>query len=87
MLKDMRAAWREGRTYDMIAAKRVTVRMGDWARMKMMASMWKTASQPSLGRMAWLVVIVRRTVHWNVRFLYNALRRFRKPGREPVSGR
>lgn len=76
--KDIRSAWREGRTYDMIAAKGVTVRMGDMARMKMMMSMWSTAQQPSIGRMAWIVVIVRRTVHRTVRMFYKALSRFHK---------
>jgi glycosyltransferase involved in cell wall biosynthesis len=87
LFKDMRSAWREGGTYDKIAAKGVTVRMGDRARMKMMASMWNTANQPSLGRMAWFVVIARRTVHRSVRFIYDALGRFRKPLVEEVSGR
>jgi glycosyltransferase involved in cell wall biosynthesis len=87
LFKDIRSAWREGKTYDMIAAKRVTIRMGDRTRLKMMASMWKTANQPCLGRTAWFVVIARRTVHRSVRFIYNALRRFRKPLPEQVSGR
>jgi glycosyltransferase involved in cell wall biosynthesis len=86
LFKDMRSAWREGKTYDMIAAKRVTIRMGDRARMKMMAAMWKTANHASVGRTAWFVVIARRTVHRSVRFIYHALRRFRKPLPEQVSG-
>jgi glycosyltransferase involved in cell wall biosynthesis len=87
LFKDMRSAWREGKTYDIIAAKGVTVRMGDRARLKMMASMWSTANQPSLGKMAWFVVICRRAVHRSVRFVYTTLRRLRKPLPEQVSGR
>jgi glycosyltransferase involved in cell wall biosynthesis len=78
LLKDMRSAWREGRTYDMIAAKGVTVRMGERERLKMMMSMWNAAKQPSIGRMACLAVIARRTTHRIVRLLYNTLRRPRK---------
>ena len=85
LFKDMRSAWRESRTYDRIAAKGVTVRMGDMARVQMMISMWKTAKEPSIGRMAWFVVVARRTVHRSVRFIYKALRRFRKPLSEEVS--
>jgi len=76
MLKDMRSAWREGPTYDMIAAKGVTVRMDDLARMKMMITMWNSAKQPSIGRMAWLMVISRRAVHRIVRLLYKVVGRF-----------
>jgi glycosyltransferase involved in cell wall biosynthesis len=83
LLKDARSAWREGRTYDMIAAKGVTVRMDDVARMKMMLSMWNSAKQPSIGRMAWLIVISRRTLHRIVRLLYKALSRLRR--RSPSS--
>lgn len=77
--KEIRSAWREGRTYDVIAAKGVTVRMSDVARMKMMVSMWHTATQPSIGRRAWFVVIARRMVHRIVRLFYKVLSRLRKP--------
>jgi glycosyltransferase involved in cell wall biosynthesis len=76
--KDVRSAWREGRTYNMIAAKGVTVRMGDKARLKMMISMWEASNQPSIGRMAWVVVISRRIVHRTVRLLYKAVSRLRR---------
>jgi glycosyltransferase involved in cell wall biosynthesis len=78
LLKDARSAWREGRTYNMIAAKGVTVRIGDRARMKMMISMWKASNHPSIGRMAWVVVITRRAMHRSVRLLYKALSRLRR---------
>jgi glycosyltransferase involved in cell wall biosynthesis len=69
MVKDVRSAWREERTYRMIAAKGVSVRMSDIARMKMMVSMWNSAKQESIGRMAWFVVVARRTVQRIVRLL------------------
>jgi glycosyltransferase involved in cell wall biosynthesis len=78
LLKDTRSAWSEGKTYKMIAAKRVAVRMGDRARMRMMISMWNATNQPSIGRTAWFVVIARRTIHRTVRLLYRALSRLRR---------
>jgi glycosyltransferase involved in cell wall biosynthesis len=78
LLKDVRSAWSEGRTYNMIAAKGVEVRMGDKARMRMMISMWKVANQPSIGRTAWFVVIARRTIHRTIRLLYKVLSRVRR---------
>jgi glycosyltransferase involved in cell wall biosynthesis len=51
LIKDIRSAWQEGRTYDMIAAKGVSVRMSDSARMKMMRSMWNSAKLEPIGRM------------------------------------
>jgi glycosyltransferase involved in cell wall biosynthesis len=74
LIKDLRSAWQEGRTYDMIAAKGVSVRMSNSARMKMMRSMWNSAKQESIGRRAWFVVVARRTVHKIVRLLYRVLR-------------
>jgi glycosyltransferase involved in cell wall biosynthesis len=73
LIKDIRSAWLEARTYDMIAAKGVSIRMSDSARIKMMRSMWKSAQQESIGRTAWFVVVGRRTLHKIVRLLYKAL--------------
>lgn len=77
--KDIRSAWREGKAYDIIAAKGVTVRMNDRARMRMLLSMWSAARQPSIGTMAWCVVLLRRTVHRITRGLYKAFGIFRRP--------
>jgi glycosyltransferase involved in cell wall biosynthesis len=74
LVKDIRSAWQEGRTYDMIAAKGVRIRMSDSARMSMMTSMWASAKQESIGRVAWFVLVTRRMVHKIVRLLYNVLR-------------
>lgn len=72
-VKDIRSAWREGRTYDMIAAKGVSVRMSDAARLNLMGAMWDSAKEESIGRMAWFVVVARRMLHRVVRLLYKAL--------------
>lgn len=74
LVKDVRSAWREGATYDKIAAQGVSVRMSDAARLRMMGSMWDSSKQDSIGRTAWFVTVARRTVHRLVRSLYKALR-------------
>jgi glycosyltransferase involved in cell wall biosynthesis len=58
--KDMRSAFLEGRAYDLIASRGVRIRMSNWERWRMARSMWKTSRQPSLGRMAWLALMVRQ---------------------------
>lgn len=73
--KDIRSAWQEGRTYEMIAAKGVSISMSHRARVEMMISMWKSAKQESIGTVAWSVVVARRTVHRIVRLLYKILSR------------
>lgn len=83
--KDIRSGWREGRTYDMIAAKGVTIRMDDRARMNMMLSMWRAAAQPSIGKMAWLVVIGRRTIHRIVRLIYRTSTFLRRQASPPTN--
>ena len=74
LIKDIRSGWHEGKTNDMIAAKGVSVRMSNSDRIEMMRAMWKSAPQESIGRMAWFVVVARRTVHKLVRSLYRVLR-------------
>ncbi len=60
--KDIRSAYREGRTYDMIALKGVRIRVTHRERLQLLWSMWKTASQPSIGRSAWVVLVVRQSL-------------------------
>ncbi len=72
--KDVRAAWLEGRTYEIIAAKGVRVRMGQRERFGMLLSMWKTARQGSIGRAAWFVLVARQCLQRIVTFAYRCLR-------------
>jgi len=60
--KDFHAAWLEAKTFEIIAAKGVQVRMSYRARVRMLFSMWNTAGSNSIGRGAWFVVVARQSV-------------------------
>lgn len=75
LLKEMRSAWLEGNTYERIGARGVRVRMAEIARIKMMVSMWAAASHPSIGRMAWAVVVTRRAIHRFGSLVYKSARK------------
>ncbi len=68
--KDIRSAYLEGRTYDVIASKGVRIRMCYRERLILLSSMWKTAGQRSIGRMAWFVVVGRQAVQRIISVLY-----------------
>jgi glycosyltransferase involved in cell wall biosynthesis len=72
--KDIRSAYREGRTYDMIASKGVRIRLTHRERLQLLGSMWKIASQPSIGRSAWVVLVVRQGLQRTITFGYKYLR-------------
>jgi glycosyltransferase involved in cell wall biosynthesis len=72
--KDIRSAYREGRTYDMIALKGVRIRVTHRERLQLLRSMWKTASQPSIGRSAWVVLVVRQGLQRAITIGYKYLR-------------
>jgi glycosyltransferase involved in cell wall biosynthesis len=69
-LKDMRAAWFEAKTYKIIAARGVQVRMDHWQRISTLFSMWKMARRNSIGRMAWFVVVIRQLLQRAGSFVY-----------------
>jgi len=73
VLKDLRSAYLEGRTYDIIAAKGVRIRLSHRERLSMLASMWKIAGQDSIGRSAWFVLVARQTLQRIVSFGYGCL--------------
>jgi glycosyltransferase involved in cell wall biosynthesis len=72
--KDIRSAYREGRTYDMIASKGVRIRLTHRERLQLLLSMWKTAGQPSIGRSAWSVLVVRQGLQRMISLGYKCLR-------------
>src|ERR1700730_17695085 len=69
-VKAVRATWLEAKTYEIIAAKGVQVRMDHWERVNTLFSMWKIARPNSIGRTAWFVVVVRQLLQRAVGFLY-----------------
>jgi hypothetical protein len=73
VLKDLRSAYLEGRTYDIIAAKGVKIRLSHRERLRILASMWKIAGQDSIGRSAWFVLVARQTLQRIVSFGYECL--------------
>jgi glycosyltransferase involved in cell wall biosynthesis len=72
--KDVRSAYLEGRTYDIIASKGVRIRLTYRERLQLLSSMWKTARQPSIGRPAWFVLTLRQTIRRTISLGYKYLR-------------
>jgi hypothetical protein len=58
--KDLRSAYLEGRTYDIIASKGMRIRMTHRERVKFLLSAWKTASERSIGISAWFALVARQ---------------------------
>jgi glycosyltransferase involved in cell wall biosynthesis len=83
--KDVRSAWLEGRTYQIIAAKGVRMRMGHRDRFSMLVSTWKASRQNSIGRGAWLVLVARQSLQRVVTLGYWCLHaRELQPRRAPA---
>src|SRR5208282_1440743 len=60
--KDIQSVYLERRTNHIIAARRMKIRMTHRERLQLISSMWKTAGQPSIGRSAWFVVVLRQAL-------------------------
>jgi glycosyltransferase involved in cell wall biosynthesis len=72
--KDLRSVYLEGRAYDAIASKGVTIRVTHRERLKLLTSMWKTARRDSIGRSAWFVLLMRQVLKRMLSFGYQCLR-------------
>lgn len=72
--KDIRSAYLEERTYDVIASKGVKIRVTYAERFRMLLAMWKTSKQRSIGRSAWLVLTVRQILRLTASFAYRCFR-------------
>jgi len=64
--KDFLGAWREGQAYEIAAARGVRIRMTQKDRLGMLVDTWKTARDPSIGRLAWFVLIARQALQRSV---------------------
>jgi glycosyltransferase involved in cell wall biosynthesis len=62
LVKDVRTAFLEARTYDVIATRGVKFRVTHSERLMMLRSMWKNSAERSIGRMAWFVLAARQVV-------------------------
>lgn len=74
--KDLRSGWLEGITFNAIAEKGIQVRMTNKDRVRMLYSTWKDSREPTIGRLAWFVLISRQLLERSVTVLYQCL-----PGR------
>lgn len=68
--KEIRSAYLEMDTYKIIDSKGVKFRVTYRERLEMLRSMWKTASQPSIGRLAWFVLVIRQVLRLALHFVY-----------------
>jgi hypothetical protein len=60
--KDVQSVFLELRTYRIIAAKKMNIRVTHRERLKLIGSMWRSAGQASIGRSAWFVVMLRQAL-------------------------
>ena len=61
--KEIRSAYHEATTYNIIASMGVKFRVSHRERLSMLSSMWKTSRRRSIGRSAWFVLAARRALH------------------------
>ena len=72
--KDIRSAYLEARTYDLIASRGIRIRITQRERLKVLWSAWRIAgSQHALGRSAWFVLFGRQALQRVISFLYKFL--------------
>jgi glycosyltransferase involved in cell wall biosynthesis len=79
--KDIRSAYLEARTYDIIASKGMRIRMTHRERVKMLLSAWKTASDRSIGISAWFALVARQAFQRMISVGCQALGLVSTPGR------
>jgi len=73
LLKDVRTGRLEGRTSRLIQRTGVRVRMRNRDRVRMLASTWKLARNPSIGKRAWAILVTRQLVERTVTTLYRRI--------------
>jgi len=72
--KDIRSVYLERKAYEIIASKRVRIRVSHGERLRLLSAMWKNAGQQAIGRSAWFVLVVRQTLQRTLSFGYQCLR-------------
>jgi glycosyltransferase involved in cell wall biosynthesis len=71
--KDVRSAWQEAQTYEAIAARGIRVRVTNGERLGLLASMWRMSGEPSIGRTAWFVLLIRQALQRAISFVCKVL--------------
>ena len=72
--KDIRSALLERKTFEMIAAMGITIRMTHRERLRMLWAMWGLSKEPSIGRRAWFVLAARQSLQRIISFVYPLFR-------------
>ena len=60
--KSVRSAYLEAGTYSLIASQGIRIRVTNRERLEMLSSMWQASAQPTIGRTAWFVLLVRQAL-------------------------
>jgi glycosyltransferase involved in cell wall biosynthesis len=68
--KDVRSAWQQGKTDEIIAARGIRVRMSHKDRIGMLQLAWDASRHPSIGRRAWFTLVTRQSVERVVSFCH-----------------
>jgi glycosyltransferase involved in cell wall biosynthesis len=68
--KEIRSAYLEMSTYGMIASQGVKFQVSHRERLQMLRAMWKASAQPSIGRSAWFVLVIRQILRLFVHSVY-----------------
>lgn len=68
--KDLRSAYLEERTYEIITSNGVKIRVGYRERFRMLVTMWKASKEHSIGRLACLVLTLRQVLRLLASFGY-----------------
>jgi glycosyltransferase involved in cell wall biosynthesis len=84
--KDIRSAFLEGGTMALISSRGVKIRMSNRNRLSIMRSLYRSSKPPSVGRLAFLVVIVRQLLSRITSFVFRATHhRTSSPGKNLAS--
>jgi glycosyltransferase involved in cell wall biosynthesis len=85
LVKDIRSAYLEGKTYNVIDAKGVRIRVTHRERLRMLRSMWQVSKQESIGRTAWFVLVFRQILRLAILQFTSTFRIKPDPNRGPDS--
>ncbi len=66
--KDVQSAITERRTYDLIASKRITIRLTHNERLRLLRSIWKVSGDRPIGRSAFFFLLLKQTIRRLISF-------------------
>ena len=74
ILKGIWSAFHEGKTFDLIASKGVKIRVSHRERLSMLSAMWKTSRRQTIGKSAWIALVVRQSLRLIASYAYRLAR-------------